>query len=266
MSSDYNTYGSLKCKEALLDVSGITLHDPNNDTKKLVISASGLGAGTATLSLPTVTGALLSNQSTLSGAKLSAGSVADAALASGISATKVDINGATAEASAADADEFLIYDASATSNKKMTLANLKTYAGGTPVGTSGQAIIYNGSNVATAVTLSGDMTVNNAGVTAVGANKITSAMIQNNAVTGVKCAAGFIDNINKFQAGVVNTAALGNAQVTKAKLQDAPTTYGTQQASKLVALDASKDSAGVRNWVCEGDVEAGASSAIRLGP
>lgn len=42
---------------------------------------------------------------------------------------------------------------------------------------SAQVIVGNSSNVATAVTLSGDITVNNAGVTAIGAGKVTNAML-----------------------------------------------------------------------------------------
>lgn len=49
-----------------------------------------------------------------------------------------------------------------------------------PALSSGQVYIGNGSNVATATTLTGDVTVSNAGVTAVGAGKITNAMLAGN--------------------------------------------------------------------------------------
>lgn len=47
--------------------------------------------------------------------------------------------------------------------------------------TSGQIIVGNGSNVPTAVTVTGDVTISNGGVTAIGSDKITNAMVKSNA-------------------------------------------------------------------------------------
>lgn len=60
--------------------------------------------------------------------------------------------------------------------------------GGLPPLTNGQVWIGNASNVATAVTLTGDVTTTNAGVTAIGAGKVLTAMIADNSVTGAKIA------------------------------------------------------------------------------
>jgi hypothetical protein len=49
--------------------------------------------------------------------------------------------------------------------------------------TNGKILIGNGSNVATAQTPTGDVTIDNAGVTAIGANKVTTTTIANDAVT-----------------------------------------------------------------------------------
>ena len=60
MSSDYDTYGNLKVKSVLLDApSGLVFHDPNDDTKKVTIKATGLGAGNVDLTLPTSNGTLM---------------------------------------------------------------------------------------------------------------------------------------------------------------------------------------------------------------
>jgi hypothetical protein len=53
---------------------------------------------------------------------------------------------------------------------------------------NGQIRIGNGSNVATAVTPSGDVTIDNTGVTAIGSSKVVTAMINANAVTMAKLA------------------------------------------------------------------------------
>lgn len=60
--------------------------------------------------------------------------------------------------------------------------------GGLPSLANGSLWIGNASNVATAVALTGDVTVTNAGVTAIGAGKVATAMIANNAVDGTKIA------------------------------------------------------------------------------
>lgn len=62
--------------------------------------------------------------------------------------------------------------------------------GGLPALANGTVWVGNASNVATAVTLSGDITMTNAGVTAIGAGKVLTAMIANNAVDGTKIAIG----------------------------------------------------------------------------
>ena len=63
----------------------------------------------------------------------------------------VDVNGTTAVETLADSDEFLVYDASATANRKVTAENLGDY-------------IYAG--------LSGDITVTEGGVVSIAANSV----------------------------------------------------------------------------------------------
>lgn len=53
---------------------------------------------------------------------------------------------------------------------------------------SGDILVGSAGNVATAVAMSGDITMTNAGVTAIGAGKVLTAMIANNAVDGTKIA------------------------------------------------------------------------------
>jgi len=81
--------------------------------------------------------------------------------------------------------------------------------------------IYLGSalNVATKVTPTGDVTITNAGVTAIGTSKVVNAMLANDAVTTDK-----ITNANvttdKLADNAVTTIKIADANVTNAKLAD----------------------------------------------
>jgi hypothetical protein len=68
-----------------------------------------------------------------------------------VQGSKLNVNGTTALTSLADADEFIVYDASATANKKITAEDVADY-------------MYAG--------LSGDITVTEAGVVSISANSV----------------------------------------------------------------------------------------------
>ena len=156
---------------------------------------------------------------------------------SSITATQLNINGATAETSLADTDEFLLYDASATANRKVTGANLKTYVGGSglPSGTEAQVIVYNASNEGAAVALSGDATIVANGTLTIANNAISSAKIGGGQVTAAKLAVAAVQS-NNLAALAVGTAQLGNAGVTAAKLaSDAVTTVKLLDANVTTA-------------------------------
>jgi hypothetical protein len=74
----------------------------------------------------------------------------------------------------------------------------------------GTIIVGSGSNVGAAVTPSGDVTITNAGVTAIGANKVLTAMISANQITSAK-----------ISANQILTAAISDAVITEAKLASA---------------------------------------------
>ncbi len=71
------------------------------------------------------------------------------------------------------ANEFIV--AANIKDNTISLAKLVT-------GTSGFVVMYNGSGVATATAISGDITVSATGVTAIGAAKVVAGMIASNAV------------------------------------------------------------------------------------
>ncbi len=75
--------------------------------------------------------------------------------------------------------------------------------------TAGSVLLGNASNVPTATALTGDVTVSSAGVTAIGASKVTSAMIVDGTITGTDIA-----------GTTIATANLADSSVTSAKIAD----------------------------------------------
>jgi hypothetical protein len=216
---------------------------------------------------------------------------------SSVAGEKVNINGSTAEASLADADEFLFYDATASANKKVTGANLKTYVSagsGVPAGTNGQVIVYNGSNQAASVQMSGDCSIVANGTISVGSNKITTAMLQDDCVNAAKLSANAVVNASvdasaaiaysklnlsnsivagdlsadcvetaKIQNNAINASKIGALQVTDAKIASLQgVSAGTVAASKLCLVDANKDLSGFRNLTSTGDAQ---SASVLVG-
>ncbi len=215
---------------------------------------------------------------------------------SSVAAAKVDINGASAETSLQDADTFLFYDNSSTSNKKVTGANLKTYVGasGQTSGTSGQIIVFNGSNAQAAVDMSGDVAIDNAGATTIQSGAVETSMVSDDAITAAKLADNAVVNASvdasaaiaysklalsnsivagdlttdcvttaKIQNNAVNAAKIGANQVTNVKIASlAGVSAGTVSATKLMLPDANKDLSGFRNLTSTGDAQ---SASVLIG-
>lgn len=83
----------------------------------------------------------------------------------------------------------------------------------------GKIILGDGSNIAQAVTLTGDVTVSNTGVTAIGALKVLESMINTGAVTETKIGAGAV-TVNKIGDDAVTKAKV-NADVAGTDLRQA---------------------------------------------
>ncbi len=118
------------------------------------------GSGVTTwAAIPSGTFTISDNQGTPNTDSFSTGGTLTFAGSAGIKTTvsdnqvgiAVDVNGTTEVTALADGDEFLVYDASATANRKITAENIGDY-------------IYAG--------LSGDITVTEAGVVSIAANSV----------------------------------------------------------------------------------------------
>lgn len=160
------------------------LEGTNNGTNKIIVKAPNTIASNVTFTLPSADGSdghilqtngsgtlsfsapasssltLSDNQGTPNTDSFSTGETLTFAGTAGIKTTisanqvgiVVDVNGTTAVETLADSDEFLVYDASATANRKLTAENLGDY-------------IFAG--------ISGDITVTEGGVASIAANSVT---------------------------------------------------------------------------------------------
>lgn len=80
---------------------------------------------------------------------------------------------------------------------------------------NGELLIGNASNVAVSLAISGDITISNAGVSAIGSLKVATAMIQANAVTLAKLASGITpSHVVKFAGKFTTLGGDANEQIT----------------------------------------------------
>ena len=145
----------------------------------------------------------------------------------------VAITGQTAETTPQGASDLvLIYDNSASAFRKMTVANL--LQGGVSADTlallndttiasvaSAQVLIYDGSDSWDNKTVSGDITINTSGVTAIGVDKVTGTMIHANAVddssleqSGTTFRVKATGVTNAMLAGSIANSKLSNSAIT----------------------------------------------------
>jgi len=107
---------------------------------------------------------------------------------------------------------------------------------------NGQILLGNGSSKAAAVTPTGDVTINNAGVTAIGASKIVTGMIADANITSAKIADGTIV-VADLANDAVETAKIKDANVTTAKIATDAVTSAKIADGTIVAADLNQMSA-----------------------
>lgn len=148
---------TLKGPDSLAGDITITLPSTDGNNGDVLVSD---GSGNLSFSAPAASSFTISdNQGVPNTDSFATGSTLTFAGTAGIKTTisdnsvgiVVDVNGTTALTALADADEFLVYDASATANRKITAEDVADY-------------IYAG--------LSGDITVTEAGVVSIAANSV----------------------------------------------------------------------------------------------
>ena len=111
---------------------------------------------------------------------------------------------------------------------RITNASTTTISGVSTIGSTlsdGNVIIGNGSNVAAAVAVSGDVTITNTGVTSIGNNKVITNMIANSNVTTAKLADDAVTTIKITDANITTAKLAANA-VTSSKITDGTIVVG----------------------------------------
>ena len=256
--STLNGYGHLKTKRVEF-ADQLISHGTADDDSELTLSFANQGAD-RTLTFPALSG----NQSILHDG-------------SSIAATQLNINGAgAASGGAADADVMVIYDASASANKKITLAQLDTYIGHNT---------HSNGSITTAMladdAVDADKLASNAVVDASVASGAAIAFAKLAALDDAKILVGNGSNVAAKVAlsgdatlanngaitianDAVSTAKVADDAITAAKLGagacDATAlgvTAGTVSASKALCADSSKDVSGARHFTITGNSQCG---------
>jgi len=199
------------------DASGVASWSTPSTTSDATTSAKGIvklaGDLAGTADVPTIA----SNAVTT--AKILNANVTDAKLATGIDAAKL------ADGTVSNAE--LQYINSLTSNAQTQISTNATDITALETLADGKIYLGNGSNVATEVTMSGDVTMSNAGAATIGASKVVSSMIADGTIV---------------DADISSSAAIAQSKVSnlttdlaaKAPLPS-PTFTGTVTAPTLVA-------------------------------
>lgn len=120
--------------------------------------------------------------------------------------------------------------------------------------TSGQLLIANASGVITATTVSGDVTINNAGTTTISASAVGTTEIADDSITHIKMADNSVGNDEMRDAAVnttelvdnaVTTAKVTNDAITADKLKDSAST----DADRAVTTNHIRNSAITKNKI-----------------
>jgi hypothetical protein len=106
-------------------------------------------------------------------------------------------------------------------------------AGGTLA--SAQILVGNGSGVAAARAVSGDVTINNSGAVAIGSNKILAAMISSSQVTATKIGAGAVLSAHISTAQIISTA-ISESTITWGKLDSGCIATIASLVSSLISV------------------------------
>lgn len=188
---------------------------------------------------------------------------------SNLNPANLTINSLVAESSPADADQIVVRDESAGSNKKVTLANIKSYVGSVPTGTVNQIIAYDANGDAQAVAMSSDATIAANGALTIAAGAIDNSKVDasaaiamsklNLSITNSEVNASAAIAQSKLALDITNAEVNASAAIATSKLainSKVPTSAGTVEASKFIEVDSNKDFTSVRNITGTGAFQA----------
>ncbi len=108
---------------------------------------------------------------------------------------------------------------SLTGNAQTQLDNLGTQITGINTLADGKIYLGDGANTSQEVTITGDVTIDNAGVTAIGSSKVINGMLAGDAVTTDKIADGTVLNSDINANAQIDASKLADGTVSNAKFQ-----------------------------------------------
>ncbi len=179
--SDVNGYGKILAKS--LEIASEVRFQGASDNSNVVTLECNDPASSFTIDLPAQAGTILCD-------------------ADDIAITQLDINGATEQSTPVNTHLIAVYDGSA--NKKMTLANLAGLSDfqSLPSGSDANVIVYDSANAAQAVSMSGDVTIDNTGEATVVDKPSATKSAEANKFLQVD-ANRDIDNVNVMECATV---------------------------------------------------------------
>jgi len=100
---------------------------------------------------------------------------------------------------------------------------------------SAEILVGNGGGVAAAVAMTGDISITNAGLTAIGSNKVLTAMISSSQVTATKIGAGAVLSAHISTAQIISTA-ISESTITYGKFDSACLSSIRELVSSLISV------------------------------
>jgi hypothetical protein len=213
-----------------------TVSGTNTGDQTITLTGDVTGTGTGSFAATIGTGKVTTTT-------LADTAVTNAKLATGIDATKLADGSVTNTElqyiGTLTSDVQAQIDAISTSSSSSTIAinGINTLA-------NGKIYLGNASNEATEVTPTGDVTITNAGVTAIGTGKVVTAMLADTGVTNAKLADNAVTSakitdgtivVGDLADNAVETAKIKNAAVTTDKIADANVTEAKLAADAVTS-------------------------------
>jgi hypothetical protein len=206
-----------------------TVSGTNTGDQTITLTGDVTGTGTGSFAASIGVGKVTTT--TLAATAVTTAKIADAAVSNAkLDKTNIPLSGFGA--AAADvalgankltgvADPILAQDAATKNYVDTATGAITTLA-------DGKIYLGNASNVATEVTPTGDVTMTNAGVTAIGTSKVVTTMVADAAITTAKLAADAVTSA-KITDGTIVVGDLADNAVETAKIKDANITYAKIQ-------------------------------------
>jgi hypothetical protein len=204
--------------------------------------------------LATLAGVETFTNKTISGAS---NTITNVSLSAGVTGTLPIANGGTGQTTANAALNALLPSQASAAGKVLSSdgTNTSWAAALTSTLTNGYIFVGNASNVATAVAMTGDVTISNAGVTAIGSGKVTNAMLAGS-IAASKLVGTDIATVGTITSGIWNAGSVTSSGSITANHSNSGATSaftfkntGAAQANAYLSVAGNRTTNGDPAWI-----------------